>query len=751
MTDSSLVSTQTDSLAAPQAVWMAETLLRELEQASGGGLPAPVIEKYPDNQLVQVRLGLASSLYTALRCRHAATAVHALRVALTASAWALWMRLASAERDVIEVAALLHDVGIVGLPDQILLKAGPLDMEETQLVDQARTMTLEILRGACADAALLEIVENIGAWYDGGKVTYRLAGTQIPRGARMIAIAEAFDAMTTDHIYRPAMSHERALHELFKFAGSQFDPELVKQFVQFYACDQSQLRAEVAERWLSTADAEVVNSYWELNRQPRQPSPARDASFFQSRLLDHMHDAVVFVDARMRVVEWNHGAERLTGIPAESVLQHAWSPALLSMRNEKGEPIADDDCPVTCALQSGVQSLRRLGIMGRNDRSISVDSHTIAVTSDEGNVLGAIVLLHDASPERSLEERCQTLHERATKDPLTQIANRAEFDRVLEAFVRRYKEQGVICALSICDLDLFKQVNDNYGHQAGDEAIKSLATLLKNHCRPGDLVARYGGEEFVMLSSDCDIATAAQRADQIRKLLGQLAQPKMDGRSVTASFGVTEVQPGDTPETMLRRADRGLLMAKARGRNTVVQLGSGATADGNEGGDGGATKGFFWWQKPAHPAMVLQQDLVTPVPIKVSIEKLRGFVADHQAKIGAIEGNHVTLEIDDTMRPNRRRGDRAMTFAVELCFEEEQLEKPTASGANARVLSRTKIHVAITPRKNRDRRRTDVAERAREVLASFRSYLMATVEEAPPAKGVLRRAKSILAPWLTQR
>ena len=137
------------------------------------------------------------------------------------------------------------------------------------------------------------------------------------------------------------------------------------------------------------------------------------------------------------------------------------------------------------------------------------------------------MLFHDASSETSLEQRCQSLHEKATKDPLTQVANRAEFDRVHAMFVAAHQQQQVPCSLMMCDLDRFKQVNDTYGHQAGDEVIKSLASLLKSSCRPGDLVARYGGEEFVVLCADCDNATAARRAEQIRKALSQIPQAKM--------------------------------------------------------------------------------------------------------------------------------------------------------------------------------------------------------------------------------
>jgi diguanylate cyclase (GGDEF)-like protein len=134
----------------------------------------------------------------------------------------------------------------------------------------------------------------------------------------------------------------------------------------------------------------------------------------------------------------------------------------------------------------------------------------------------------------------------ATKDPLTRVANRAEFNRVHAMFVAAHLERELPCSLIICDIDHFKQVNDNFGHPAGDEVLKSFARLLKSSCRPGDLAARYGGEEFVMLCADCNASTAARRAEEIRKLLTQIAHPALDSKRITASFGVTEIQRGKT-------------------------------------------------------------------------------------------------------------------------------------------------------------------------------------------------------------
>jgi diguanylate cyclase (GGDEF)-like protein len=717
------------------------SLLDALEcDSAPAGASQPVISRRVDNELAEVRLGIANSLFAALEMKHPAGAAHALRVALSSSAWALAMGLADDQRDAIEVAALLHDIGMIGVPDRILSKPGPLEGDELRLVERARAMSLEILRCACASSQVLEIVENVGAWYDGARPGFQRAGADIPIGARMIAIVETHDAMTTDQVFRAAMSRELALAELFAFAGTQFDLELVKQFVALDCCDGPQLRREVASRWLRTVDPEAVNSYWQLNAGRAARRTTDPSSLFHLRLMDNMHDGVVFVDAGLRVVQWNPGAERLTGIPGTSVCKRHWTPGLLGMRNEKGNPVAEDDCPVTCAIDSGVQSLRRLTISGRNGRLVSVDSHAIPVIAADGTILGAVLLLHDASPETSLEQRCQTLREKATLDPLTQVANRAEFDRCHGAFVAQHKQRQVPFSMILCDLDRFKQVNDRYGHQAGDDAIKSLAKLLRNACRPGDLVARYGGEEFVMLCADCDNATATGRAEQLRKALSQMPQPRLDGRPVTASFGVTEIQPGDTAETMLRRADRALLMAKGKGRNIVVQLGSGPGPESLRAEQGTGHR----------EGLKLEQDLVTPVPIQMAIEKLRGFAADHRARVAAVDGNHVRLEIAGDAAKSRRQGDRPMAFVLDLQLEEEQVERSPREGPALRPVAQTKIRVAVAPRRSRDRRRADVAVRAREVLASFRSYLMATAASEATTKGVRGKVGSLLAPFFAR-
>ncbi|HYW78643.1 MAG TPA: HD domain-containing phosphohydrolase, partial [Thermoguttaceae bacterium] len=312
--------------------WVSEigSLLQELEEPSTvleavEPFPAsPVISDAVDNQLAQVRLGIASALFAALRCKHEAAARHALRVALNCSAWSLHMKLGENEHNVLEVAALLHDIGVIGVPDRVLLKPGMLNSDEAATMAKSRQMSLDILRHCCVSKDILDIVEHVGARSDGTRQGYRLSGDDIPLAARMISLVEAFDAMVTDRVYRSAISHERAMAELFDCAGSQFDAELVDRFAEFHNCDQSSLREKVTKRWLHALDPDLVNSYWQFNFVPLSKNRPSDNLLFETKLLDNMYDAVVFIDAAGQIQQWNRGAERLTGIGGSSVVQHRW-------------------------------------------------------------------------------------------------------------------------------------------------------------------------------------------------------------------------------------------------------------------------------------------------------------------------------------------------------------------------------------------------------------------------------------------
>jgi diguanylate cyclase (GGDEF)-like protein len=275
-------------------------------------------------------------------------------------------------------------------------------------------------------------------------------------------------------------------------------------------------------------------------------------------------------------------------------------------------------------------------------------------------------------------------------------------------------------SLIICDLDHFKKVNDTYGHAAGDEALIAFASLLKRYCPSEGLVARYGGEEFVLMCPECDNNKATELADRIRKAWAETPHTALDGKCITASFGVTELQLGDTPDTMLRRADRALLQAKNDGRNTVVQLGAGMAVERQLRN---RNRGWLSWLKDTPGDQVLQRTLITTVPLRLAAEKLRGFVFDQSAEIIEIAEKNVVLEIDGkNSRVMRRSGDRPTPFLVELRLEETRLDAGCTHGTNT---LRTLAHVSIRPKRQRDRRRRDVRDRAQQLFCSLKSYLMA--------------------------
>lgn len=685
------------------------------------GPPPNLVDSFEtESSLIQARLGIATSLYTALRWKHEPTAQHCLRVALCCSGWAEMMSLPPVVRDELELAALMHDVGKVGVLDQILAKPGTLHPQEAAIMDCHWLMGEQILRGSCASSGVIDIVRYARAWFNGKRGNCDLSGDDLPLGSRLLSIVDAFDSMTTDQVFRRAMSVQRAFDELYRCAGTQFDPDLVAVFSKFFEKDPLAMQAIAAKRWLGELNPQVIEQQWRRGRVAAVPALRNTESMFHQRLFDTMRDAVIFVDANMNVTQWNSGAERLTGISGKSMAARTFVPSLIGLCDEHQKAIDDRDCPLARILKGEAQWLRRLNLGGRNGKSIAVDAHAVPVLDSEGVVIGASLLMHDASSEISLEQRCQNLHDMATRDPMTQVANRAEFDRVLNEFVGAHCDTKRPCSLIMTDIDRFKTINDTYGHQAGDVVIVAIANLLKTFCRSGDLVARYGGEEFVLLCADCDNATAARRAEEVRVAFGLIRHSALGDRCVTASFGVTEVQPGDTPETMLRRADRALFTAKETGRNRVVQLGVGGDSQADDEKKITATS-----KKRLAGNMLLKREMTSDSPLERNIEKLKGFVADHHAEILLTDRSRVQLLIGgDRGSPLfKRQSDRSIRLLIDLAIHEESFAPENNPRA---VFKRTRITAVISPVKSRERRTAAALERARQLVASLRSYLMAT-------------------------
>ncbi len=163
----------------------------------------------------------------------------------------------------------------------------------------------------------------------------------------------------------------------------------------------------------------------------------------------------------------------------------------------------------------------------------------------------------------------QELRRLATTDPLTGAATRHSLTDELTYAIQQYQLKGVVSGLMLLDLDHFKRINDNFGHQVGDQILSQLVPLLKQMIRQQDSVFRYGGEEFVLLIKEIQLADLHRLAEKIRHAVWhQLNLP--DGSALTTSIGIATVQHANDWESWLQNADIALYQAKHQGRNQVV-------------------------------------------------------------------------------------------------------------------------------------------------------------------------------------
>ncbi|MCY1526913.1 diguanylate cyclase (GGDEF) domain protein [compost metagenome] len=164
----------------------------------------------------------------------------------------------------------------------------------------------------------------------------------------------------------------------------------------------------------------------------------------------------------------------------------------------------------------------------------------------------------------------------ALRDPLTDTGNRIAMEQVLQREVELARRNLLPLSLLMLDLDHFKQVNDQYGHSVGDEVLKAVASTLKNQLRNVDMVFRYGGEEFLVLLSGTCREAASMVGERLRQAVLELqclAQGQGQPIDLSISLGCSTLLPGESADSLLRRADNALYVAKRDGRNRLTMAG----------------------------------------------------------------------------------------------------------------------------------------------------------------------------------
>lgn len=184
--------------------------------------------------------------------------------------------------------------------------------------------------------------------------------------------------------------------------------------------------------------------------------------------------------------------------------------------------------------------------------------------ANKNTVIGAQIIIDDITEKKQMEYELRHL---STIDYLTNIYNRRFFMEQLETEVERAQRTGSKFSLVMLDIDHFKKINDNFGHNAGDLVLKSVAEMIKNRIRKIDCLARWGGEEFVILMLDTTVSMSKVLIEELRENISKIYIPCVD--SVTASFGVVGYSKDDTVDTLVQKADTMMYKAKTEGRNCV--------------------------------------------------------------------------------------------------------------------------------------------------------------------------------------
>ncbi len=288
------------------------------------------------------------------------------------------------------------------------------------------------------------------------------------------------------------------------------------------------------------------------------------------QMLNSLQEGIYFVDKERTITFWNQGAERITGFTRQEVIGLKCFDNILNHVDEEGNHLCFGGCPLHLTLQDQQERLSYVFLHHKNGYRVPVQVKIMPIYDDLGAMVGAAEMFVDESHVFGKDLTFEELQSIAYTDQLTQIPNRRASENYLRQAHQGFLDNGIPYAFVMIDIDHFKNVNDTYGHDFGDEVLKMIAQTLAHATRTVDFTGRWGGEEFMMAFVGISKENLHKLLEKIRMLVNTSAyRDKKTAIRVTVSIGASCVQEDDTPATVIKRADEQLYFAKQNGRNRV--------------------------------------------------------------------------------------------------------------------------------------------------------------------------------------
>jgi len=549
---------------------------------------------------------IVDTLALALQAKDHHTVDGMRRIRICADETARELRLSPAEAEAVHVAALLLDVGMLAVPAHLRDKTGALTREEAEKLQSHPVIGAQILETVKFPYPVAPIVRSHHERWDGGGYPDGLRGEEIPLGARILAVAECFDAALWRAGEVEAASLDEALDAIETGSGTFFDPRVVASL------RDSAPRLHSLARLLTEPAGELGTVLEALPFGRGRPNAAESTAAAQEEgrleFLDSIaaarHEVQTLFDLARELGNSLSFEESLTVLSArlgeliryDTAVVYVLEDDLLTPRFLSGihaECFADVASPLgagpsgaAAALNQAVMNGDPSGEVGYRGEACDCDEPLAALSAPLEGAYGLVGVLALYSRKANVfsNEDLRVLDairvkialavenalnysrtcESAVTDYLTALPNARSLFVELAAELRRAERLNEPLAVLVGDLDGFKAINDRLGHLAGNHVLWEVAQALRRSCRSYDYVARLGGDEFVVLLGGLGAAAAAERAAIMQAAVEETGRETLPGEKLTMSVGIAAYpEDGLEAECLLDLADRRMYRRKS--------------------------------------------------------------------------------------------------------------------------------------------------------------------------------------------